>query len=313
MPGTAPITTSFDTYVSRYPFLANLTYKGSEEDDTYKSFVDMKGSDYSPIPDGVETHAVYGLDAMVKRQQTAPFTFDAPGPAGTKKSYYSNYALGVIFTENLIMDGQYGIIEKVVADLGRSYPLTRNLEVAGLYDDFFTGSLFTGPDGVALGSASHLTYGAGAVRSNILSVAAPLSYESAQALITKMRRQRGERGRAKPAIRGNQAIKVGLPPEMEFAADKIFDAGSAYEPTSNNNAINVLKKFRWQLHINHFFTSTVNWFFISPQETGIRMVDRQPLTPDDQPDVNTKGRRYDVRARWVIHPEMWEMIYGSNG
>jgi hypothetical protein len=309
-----PITTSFDTYVSRYPFLASLTYKGSEDDDTYKSWVDIKGSDWSPVPDSVKTHAVYGLDAMVKRGETAPFTFDAPGPAGTKETAYVNWALGVIFTENLIMDAQYGVIEKVVSDLGKADPLTRNLMVAQLYDNFFATTYYTGNDGLALGSASHTTYGAGAVRANILGTPAPLSDAGVQDLLTVMRRQRNERGRPKPAIKGNASITVGYPPEMEFIADKLFDRMAEYKPDSDHTAtINVLKKFKWNLQMNPYLTSTANWFLMNEGEKGIRMVNRQPLTTDSERDVNTKGMRYDVRSRWCIHPEMWENIYGSNG
>ena len=307
-----PITTSFDAYVAKYPFLANLTYKQAESDESYKALVDLKGSDYSPIPDGVETHSVAGLGPMVERGETTPFAVDTPGPAGTKKSYYSNYALRVKFTENLIMDAQYGIIEKVVASLGKGYNLARNLEVAALYDDAFTGSLYTGPDGKALLADDHTSYMGGSDRTNILATPAALAYASVQDLVTVMRRQKDERGYANPAIRNNQTIDVIIPPELEFDADTIFDKGSAYNPTNANNDINVLHKFRWNLIVNNHFTSTTNWFLANPDEKGIRLVDRQALVASTNPDEDDYGVKYDVRARWVIHPEMWENIYGSH-
>ena len=310
---SAPITTAFDTYVSRYPLLANLTYKGASEDEIYKSFVDIKDSSWSPIPDGVETHSVAGLGPMQERGETTPFAYDTPGPAGTKKSYYSNYALAVYFTENLIMDAQYGVIEKVVQDLGRAYNLARNLQVAGLYDDAFTGSDYTGPDGQPLLSANHTSYMGGGARTNILSTAATLGYTSAQALLTVMRRQKDERGYPKAPIMNNSSIDVLIPPELQFEAAKIFDTGSAYDPDSNKNAINVLKFNSWRVIPNNYMTSTANWFFASPDEKGIRLVDKQALVTDSFQDEYQKGMQYDVRARWVIHPEMWENIYGSNG
>lgn len=310
---STPITTAFDTYVSRYPLLANLTYKEADSDETYKGLVDLKDSSWSPVPDGVETHAVAGLGPMAERSETGAFEFDTPGPAGTKKSYYSNYAKAVYFTENLIMDAQYGIIEKVVASLGKSYNLARNLQVAALYDDAFTGSLYTGPDGKALCATDHTSYMGGSARANELAVSAALSYTSVQDLVTIMRKQKDERGYANPAVNSNDTIDVIIPADLEFDADTIFDKGSAYNPTNANNDINVLHKYRWNLKVNNHFTSTTNWFLANPNEKGIRLVDKQALTTDSFQDERQKGMQYDVRARWVIHPEMWEKIYGSFG
>lgn len=310
---STPITTGFDAYASRYPFLANLTMKSSKSDEVYKSYVDLKGSDYSPVPDSVKTHAIGGLGPMQKRGETTAFAYDTPGPAGTKESVYSNYALRVLFTENLIEDAQYGIIEKVVADLGVAYSRARNLEVAALYDDAFTGSLYTGPDGKAICASDHTSYMGGAVRSNILSVAAPIGYTSAQALRIVAQRQKDERGYPMPALNPGTGIDVLIAPEAMDEAMKIFDVGSAYDPDSNKNAINVLRNNNWNIRVNHWLTSTANWFLADPGEKGIRLVDRQALITSSFPDEYQKGMNYDVRARWVIHPEMWEHIYGSNG
>lgn len=312
---TTPITTGVDTYASRYPLLAEMTYKGASSDTIYESFVTLKDSSWSPIPDGVETHSMGGLGPMQKRGETTPFSYDTPGPAGTKKSYYSNYALAVYFTENLIQDALYNLIDSVAEDLGRSYNLARNIQTGAIYDDAFTGSILTGPDGQPLLSNSHTTFLASSstLRTNILPVAAPLSYTAAQGLLTVMRRQTDERGYPKPALMNNGSIDVGIAPEAQFEAAKIFDTGSAYDPDSNKNAINVLKSNSWRVIPNPYFTSTKNWFFMTPNERDIVLVDKQPLVTDSFQDEYMKGMQYDVRARWVHHPRSWENTYGSNG
>jgi hypothetical protein len=309
-----PITAAFDTYVTQYPLLANYMYSAANKDSVYKSLVDLKGADFSPLPHGVETHIGYGLDIMAKRSDTSAFTFDSPGSEGTKKTYFSNYGLGVIYTENLFMDGMYGIIEKVDTDLGNTYDLTRNVQVAAMYDDFFTGSIsqFLAYDGQPVLSTSH-TSSPGITRANKPSVAQPLSYTGVKTVLTTMRRFKTERGRPKMMVENGQAIKVLIPPEMEFLADSIFDTGSAYNPTNANNDINVLKKFRWDVIINPYLTSETNWFFMPTGENMIRLVDRQPFTDDKNPDIDTKGVRHDVRARWVLHVEHFDRIFGSNG
>jgi len=311
---TTPITTGFDAYVSRYPLLAAMTYKAADDDDSYKSLVDIRGKDYSPIPNGVKTHSVDGFGPLQKRGETTPYAYDTPTAGETKDSYYLDYALRLYFTQNLIEDGQYGIIEKAVANLGTADGLSRNLEVASLYDDAFTGSLYTGPDNLALLSASHTSNANGNTRSNILATAATLGYQSVQDLLVVARGQKTARGYSKPGIKNNQVIKVVIPNNgSEFEADKIFDAGSAYEPNTNNNAINVLRKFKWQLVLNTHLTNMQNWFLINSDETGIRMVNKRPMTTSSWVDNGMKGVNYDVNARWCLHPEMWENIYGSNG
>ena len=307
------ITTGTDVYASRYPFLANLTYKAADNDQTYKLIVDERDSSWSPIPDGVETHAVGGLGPVQKRGETTAFAYDTPGPAGTKKTTYVNYALRVKFTENLIMDAQYGLIEKVVTDLGDGWNKMLNLEAAARYDDAFTGSLMTGPDGKALLADDHTSFMGGPDRRNILSTPAAFGYQSMQDLIVVANEQTDERGYPKVALKPSETIKVLIPPAMQFEAQKILDQGSAYDPESNKNAINVMKRNRWQIIVNPWLTSKKNWFLIDSSDTGIRLVKKQDLTPDSFQDDYDKGMNYDVRGRIVYHPEFWEFIYGSNG
>ncbi len=309
----APITSAFDTYMTQYPTLANAEYGSSEFTPVYKDITDAKGSDYSPLNHGVETHINYGLDIWAERSDVSPFQFDGPGAEGTKRSYYRNYALGVVFTENLIMDGLYNIVENVLKDLRSTYDLTRNVQVAQLFDDAFTGALteYLPYDGSPLLGAH--TSQPGTSRRHAPSVAQPLSYTGVQTVLTLMRRFKSLRGRPRPMVDNNQLIKVVIPPEMEFAADQIFDTGSAYNPTNGNNDINVLKKFRWKPIIVPYFTSTTNWFFMPDGENMIRLVDRQPRTPSMNEDIETKGVRHDERARWVLHVENYDRIFGSNG
>lgn len=309
----APITSAFDTYMTQYPLLANADYGTSKFTPLYKEITDAKGSDWSPINTGVKTHINYGLDIWGERSDVSPFLYDGPGAEGTKETQYSNYGLGVVFTENLIMDGLYNIVENVLADLRTTYDLTRNVQVAQLYDDAFTGSLtaYKPYDGQPLMGAH--TSQPGISRRNAPSVAQPLSYTGVQTVLTLMRRFKSLRGRPGPMVNNGQTIKVVIPPEMEFAADSIFDAGSAYNPTNANNDINVLKKFRWNVILQPYFTSTTNWFFLPEGECMIRLVDRQARTPDMHEDPYTNGVMHKERARWVLHVENYDRIFGSNG
>jgi len=312
----APISTSYNGY-QFYPLLMEMTFKGISDNAVYKQCVKEEDGSNSPIPDGVQIAQEYGLGAMDSRGETSPFAFDAPGAAGNKKAYYTNYAKAAIFTEQLIMFQRYDIVKKVAMDLGKTRDLRRNLNIGVLFDDAFTGTYFTGPDGKPLISASHITYGldpsgTNFTRSN-LSTGTPVSYTGAQIMLTQMRRQTSERGFPNPL--SLQSIKVMIAPEQEFAADRIFNPLALYEPTTPNNAANSLfsSNRKWNIVINEFFTNANNWFMCDPTDNGVWIVDKQQLTTDINPDIETKGVRYDVRAMWLEIIKMWENIYGGQG
>lgn len=307
----APITTAFDTFVTREPSLAEVMYRGASADEVYKECVDLKSGDISKFPDRVVTHDVAGLGPMYQRNETGVIQMDTPGPGETKESVFSMFGLGVEFSEVLLDDAMYGIIESVIEDLGRTYNLTRNIQIGQLYDDAFTGFLYKSGDGQPILSTAHSAVMGGPVRKNKLAVDAAFSTTSIQNLVTLMRRQTDDRGNPRPALASGQAIHVIIPPDLEFESDKVFDAGAALQPDVNTNTINVLKKFRWKVTINPYFTSTTNYFLTNPDTKGIWLVDRKPLERSFYEREETKGVVYDARGRWTNHIRTWEHIYGS--
>ena len=309
----ALITSSLDALITRDPCLAEVMYRGAAEDTVYQSCVDLKDSSISKYPDRIVTHNVAGLGPMYSKTETGTITKDTPGAADTKETTYSMFAIGVEFSEKFSQDVMYGVQQEIIEDVGRSYNLTRNIQTGQLYDNAFNTTYYTSGDGKAICATDHTAYMGGADRKNAPTVAQQLSYTGVQTMLTLMRRQTDDRGNPRPALMAGQSIQVLIPPEMEFNADKIFDTGSAYDPDSNKNAINVLKKFRWQVVINPYFTSTANWFMTDPREKGIWLVDKQGLTRDMYHVDETKGAVWDARGEWGYHVKTWEKIYGSNG
>lgn len=309
----ALITTALDTLITRDPCLAEVLYRGALADETYKSCVDMKDSSVSKYPDRIVTHNMDGLGAMYSRHETGNITMDTPVKADTKETVYSMFGIGVEFSERFSTDAMYGVQAKIIEDVGKSYGLTRNIQVGQIYDNAFNTTYYTSGDGKAICATDHTAYAGGPDRKNAPTTAQQLSYTGVQTMLTLMRRQTDGRGNPRPALMAGQNIHVLIPPEMEFSADKIFDTGSAYDPDSNKNAINVLKKFRWQVTINPYFTSTANWFLTNPNEKGIWLVDKQELTRDMYMRDENKAAVYDARGEWGFHVFTWEHIYGSNG
>lgn len=310
-----PITTSFDTFVTRDPSLAEVMYRGASSDEIYKECVDVQtwSKEKFKYNDRIVTHSLAGLGPMYKRHETGTIFMDTPSPGATKETVYTKFGLGVEFSEDLLDDGMYSIVEEVVEDLGRTYNLTRNIQVGQLLDDAFTGTYYTGPDGQPILSDNHTTYAGGPAIKNAPTNAVQFSYQGVQDIMTLMRRQTDDRGNPRPALKGGQSVQVIIPPEMEFIADTLFNAGAALDPTSNNNTVNVLRSNRFRVTVNPYMTSTTGFFIVNPDDKGIWLVDRKPLDRSFRENETTKSVTYDARGRWALHVKDWRGFYGSNG
>lgn len=309
------VTTALDTLITRDPCLTEALYSGSSEDTTYVSCLDVNPAKASnnKYPDRIVTHRVAGLGPMQDRYENGTIAADIPGPADTKETVFSKFGLGIEFSEDFSDDVMYGMQEEMIRDIGRSWNLTRNIQTGQLFDNAFNTTYYTAGDGKAILASDHTAYMGGADIKNCPAIAEVFSYTGVQTLLTLMRRKTNDRGHPRPALMVGQGIHVLIPPEMEFMADKIFDTGSAYDPDSNKNAINVLKKFRWQVTINPYFTSVKNWFLTDPNEKGIWLVDRKTLERDMYVRDETKGAVYDARGRWAYHVYTYDKVFGSNG
>lgn len=307
------ITTALDTLITRDPCLAEVMYRGVAADETYKGYVDMKDSSVSKYPDRVVTHNMAGLGAMYSRHENGIIQMDTPGPADTKETVYSKFGIGVEFTEDFSDDAMYGVQEDIIEDVGRSYSLTRNIQTGQLYDNAFNTTYYTSGDGKAICATDHTAYMGGAARANAPTVAQTPSYDGIQTLLTLLMRQTDDRGNPRPAVNIGQGLDVLIPPSMFFDVSKILNVGSAYEPNSNNNAINVLNtNFKFSIKVNPYFTSDANWFLADQSEKGIWLVDRKALERDMYMNDRTKGAIYDARGRWAYHIKTWEKLAGSN-
>lgn len=310
-----PLTTSFDTFVTRDPSLTELMFRGASNDETYKECVDVQAwtMDKFKYKDRIVTHSVSGLGPMYRRHETGTVQMDTPSPGNTKESSFTKMGLGVEFSEDLQDDGMYGIIEDVIEDLGNTYNLTRNIQTGQLLDDAFTGAYFTGPDGQPILSDNHTEGLSSTPMKNAPTNAVQFSYQGVQDIMTLMRRQTDERGNPRPALKGGQSIHVIIPPEMEFIADTLFNAGAALDPTSNHNTVNVLRSNRFRVTVNPYMKSTTNFFMTNPDDKGIWLVDRKPLDRAFYLNEETRGAVYIALARWGFHVKDWRGFYGSNG
>jgi len=102
---------------------------------------------------------------------------------------------------------------------------------------------------------------------------------------------------------------VWLPSDLQFKAGEILH--SAYKPYTGTNEINVMQG-RFTPYINHYFSSTTNWFITGPGNT-LKFYWRIQPEFDSQDDFMTKGASYSVYFRFVPGVTYWHGIVGSPG
>lgn len=224
--------------------------------------------------------------------------YDQPVQGYKSTFKHTRYGLAVPTTIDVVEDDEWQLIENMHRDLGWSCNETRELDAVSTFNNGFSGS-FTGPDGVALFSASHPLYKAGGVQSNLMT-AADLDSFSLQLALTVfelMKRPSGELIHIKPS-------KMVVHPSNRFVGYTLTK--SEDDPTTSDRSINPLggaedgmpDMFVWP-----YLTAPNAWFLVAePQDTGLVWFDRKkPYTKswtDDETEVGIVGMRYKKSHGW---------------
>ena len=109
------------------------------------------------------------------------------------------------------------------------------------------------------------------------------------------------------------AQSLHIAPGNEFTAQRILRS-TLQNDTANNadNAMRSLGKFPKGVKINHYFTSSDNWFIRTDVLEGgkIYLRNPKPKTGMDN-DFNTADFRYKISQRWSEGVDDFRQYYGS--
>lgn len=242
---------------------------------------------------------VSGVSRFALLPQGAAVRRDMPVAGFNVSFVHARYGLGVPVTWEMVRDDKWGLIARMHQDLGWSCNETRELDAVSTFNNAFN-SLFPGPDGVALCSASHPLYKIGGVQSNAMTAADldMLSFQLALTAFEMQRRPSGELIHSAP----NKLIVAASNRFLAYALTKSGD-----DPTTADRSVNPLKggedgipdPFVWR-----YLTAPNAWFLsASPEQTGLRWFDReQPYTKswtDDDTEVGTTAMRYAKSHGWI--------------
>jgi hypothetical protein len=303
------------------PRLSAITMDSANRPSVYEKLLTVRAWNLAKdkMPDQIKTAEYGGLGPFNESyEKGVPDSDDAvKGP--TKTTAFRKFALSTEFSEEVREDDLFGVPDVIAGELGKSYKLTREIQTAQIFDNAFNTTYYTTADGAAICSASHLSYGGGATRTNILSDSDSFSYGGMQDLLLVGRRQTDHRGYPDPQFNPGDTITFVIQPEDEWKATEILNAMAAKnEPGTPNHTINViLANCSANVVSNEFAsgtgaTSTRLWFILNKGGgSGIELIDRTALRTKNYTRDGDDSLVVSGRARYAFHTPTWRGILGS--
>jgi len=246
--------------------------------------------------------------APVKTEGSA-IAYDTAQEAFTARYNHETIAMGFSVTEEAIEDNLYDSLSaRYTKALARGMAYTKQVKGAfPLVNGFSTA--FSSGDGVALFSRSHplVTGGTNANTPSTQSDLNETSLEQAVIDIAAFTDQRGLLIAARPR-------KLIIAPDNMFVATRVLD--SELRAGTADNDINALRTNGsipdgWR--VNHFITSTNDWFLMTDVPNGMKHFTRAALTTSMDGDFDTGNVRYKARERYSFGVSDPLGIYGTSG
>jgi hypothetical protein len=180
---------------------------------------------------------------------------------------------------------------------------------AGVYNDAFTGNVFTFATGTTLISTAQVNT-TGGTFSNALSPGADLSEASLEDIVIQAMGLQTDRG----LYISIMPQSLHIPRQEWFNANRILK--SVLQPDTASNNINVLKAtnaFPKGIKMNHYLTSAHAWFVRTNCLHGMQMFWRDRPMFDQDNDFDTKNTKAAAYFRFSAGGTDPRGILGSNG
>lgn len=292
------------------PFVRRIFFKRlAKRAEQYKELFNVETSSRA----FEDTFAIAGLGTFTVKPEGVPVTYDDPVQGDRKRTIMLTFALAFRVTMEMMEDDQHGIISKMPSDLSDAGDYSMETLCAGLMNDAFSGSSYTGlPEGDgtrrALCSTSHVLLKDGVTTwSNSLSPAVALSTSGIEAAITLARKQKGEEGRYVQM----RLVKLVVPPELEWTARKLLDTDR--EPFSADNTSNEIGKegitiMSWV----HLSSATRWWMTTEKSQTTLTFYKRKGISFGEATDSDTFDRKFMAHWRGNVTFDDPRGVVGSN-
>lgn len=278
---------------------------------------DAHPTEYTDLYDVESSSRAYEQDVQITgfglapiKAQGASVQYDSEMQGWVTTYAHIAYALGYIVTYEELQDNQYKEVSQRRAK-ANAFSCAQTVEnvAAFLYNNAFSTTYFTTPDGKALCATDHAN-ASGGTFSNALDPAADLSEASLEDICIQIMNATQDRG-LRIAV---MPRSLHIPPQEWFNANRILK--SVLQPNTANNNINVLKAtnaFPEGIKLNHFFTSTAAWFVRTNIPNGMRFFWRNKTEFAQDNDFDTKNAKAASYMRFSVGCTDPRGIFGSNG
>lgn len=292
-----------------------LLWPGVHE--TWGQVYDQHPTEYTDLYEVLTSSRAYEQDVQITgfglapvKPQGASVAYDSESQGWITTYAHIAYALGFIVTFEELQDNLYKEVATRRAQ-ANAFSCNQTIENVGafLYNNAFTSTFFTTPDGQPLISTAHVNAISGTF-SNRLATPADLSEASLEDIGIQIMQATMDRG-----------LRISIMPRsLHIAPNEWYNANrileSVLQNNTANNAINVLKAtntFPEGIKMNHYFTDPDAWFVRTNIPNGMRMFWRnRPQFAQDN-DFDTKNAKAATYFRFSVGCTDPRGIYGSPG
>ena len=229
-----------------------------------------------------------------------------PKTGSTVRYTPATFGMGFRVTEEMYEDDLYNVMNKMSKGLAKAQRNTIEYAAAGLWDDAFTGALYTGFDGHCLCNTAHHILFTGATQGNKPPTDVDLSMTSLQAGVLAMESFLDQDG----VFAGTKAKRLVIAPDNKYIAREILK--SEYKPYTAGNEINALMEDDLSYFVWHFISDTDNWALLGSSHDLNFFWRRKPRF-DNSDDFDTGDAKYKATHRSIQGFGDWRGVYGSSG
>jgi len=273
--------------------------------------------EYTDLFDQLDSGQAYEEDVQITgfglapmKAEGASISYDSEIQGPVQRYSHIAYALGYKVTYEELRDNLYEVIAMRRAQ-ANAFSIQQTIEniCSAVYNDAFTGALYTNADGQSLCSTAHVNT-TGGTYSNVLSPGADLSEASLEDICVQIMGIQTDRG---------LLVSI-MPSSLHISRQEWFNANrilkSVLQADSASNNINVLKAtnaFPGGIKLNHYFTSAHAWFVRTNCLNGMQMFWRDRPAFDQDNDFDTKNAKAATYMRFSVGNTDPRAIFGSNG
>lgn len=254
-----------------------------------------------------EEWEVSGLGTLSLIPEGTAVAYDQPVQGNRTRITHRKFGLGYRVTEEMQQDDKWKVVSRMADDLLDSSEDHRERLGHAVWNDAFTGSTYTGLDGVRLCSTAHTSLKGGGTRSNAAATPADLAPESVEALLTQARLTVDDQGRYldfKPRTLFTHT-------NNEWEAQRIFD--STQRPGTADNDINTMNRLGMSMVFSPYLTDTDAFFLIDLPSADVKFYDRSKPTTKVGTDFDTGDMKTKLSYRAGVGFYSWGGVFGSAG